>query len=135
MDSEEQLAFADAAAFDRWLRANHASCPGVWVRIARKGSGRKTVSYPEALEVALAWGWIDALKRRLDDIEWLQRFTPRGRRSPWSKINCAKAEATLDSANRYAIVDRSSCGRCCRSQSPPDRGALSIAAPGAVPRP
>jgi uncharacterized protein YdeI (YjbR/CyaY-like superfamily) len=96
MDSEKHLAFADAADFDRWLGTNHASCPGVWVRIAKKGSGKKTVSYPEALEVALAWGWIDALKRPLDDAEWLQRFTPRGPRSPWSKVNCAKAEALIE---------------------------------------
>ncbi len=99
VDSDEQIAFADAGAFDRWLESNHASCPGVWLRIAKKGSARKTVSYQEAIDVALAWGWIDALKRPLDAAEWLQRFTPRGPRSPWSKINCKKAEALIE-ANR-----------------------------------
>ncbi len=64
VDSDEQIAFADAGAFDRWLESNHASCPGVWLRIAKKGSARKRVSYPEALEVALAWGWIDARSAR-----------------------------------------------------------------------
>lgn len=96
LDSEEQIAFADAAAFDRWLEDNHASSPGLWLRIAKKGSGKKSVSYHEALDVALTWGWIDALKRPLDAAEWLQRFTPRGPRSPWSKVNCKKAEALID---------------------------------------
>lgn len=97
LDSEEQLAFPDAAAFDRWLADHHASSPGIWLRIAKKGSRRKSVSYPDALDIALTWGWIDGLKRPLDDAEWLQRFTPRGPRSPWSKINCKKAEALIDS--------------------------------------
>lgn len=96
LDSEQQIAFADAAAFDRWLEDNHASSPGLWLRIAKKGSGKKSVSYHEALDVALTWGWIDALKRPLDAAEWLQRFTPRGPRSPWSKVNCKKAEALID---------------------------------------
>jgi len=96
VDSDEQIAFADAAAFDQWLKANHASCSGVWLRIAKKGSGKKTVSYQEAIDVALTWGWIDALKRPLDHAEWLQRFTPRGSRSPWSKVNCQKAEALIE---------------------------------------
>jgi uncharacterized protein YdeI (YjbR/CyaY-like superfamily) len=96
LDSEERIAFADAAAFDRWLAANHASSPGLWLRIAKKGSGKKSVSYQEALEVALAWGWIDALKCPLDHAEWLQRFAPRGPRSPWSKINREKAEALIE---------------------------------------
>lgn len=96
LDSEQQIAFADAAAFDRWLEDNHASSPGRWLRIAKKGSGKKSVSYHEALDVALTWGWIDALKRPLDAAEWLQRFTPRGPRSPWSKVNCKKAEALID---------------------------------------
>jgi uncharacterized protein YdeI (YjbR/CyaY-like superfamily) len=96
LDSEERIAFADAAAFDRWLADNHASSPGLWLRIAKKGSGKKSVSYHEALDVALTCGWIDALKRPLDAAEWLQRFTPRGPRSPWSKVNCKKAEALID---------------------------------------
>ena len=96
LDSEERIAFADAAAFDRWLADNHASSPGLWLRIAKKGSDKKSVSYHEALNVALTWGWIDALKRPLDAAEWLQRFTPRGPRSLWSKVNCKKAEALID---------------------------------------
>jgi uncharacterized protein YdeI (YjbR/CyaY-like superfamily) len=96
LDSEERIAFADAAAFDRWLADHHASSSGLWLRIAKKGSGTKSVSYHEALDVALTWGWIDALKRPLDAAEWLQRFTPRGPRSPWSKVNCKKAEALID---------------------------------------
>lgn len=110
IDSDEQRSFATAADLDGWLKTNHGSSRGLWLRIAKKGSGQKSVSYPEALDVALTWGWIDGLKRPLSDAEWLQRFTPRGPRSPWSKINCAKAEALI-AANRMkpsglAEVDR-----------------------------
>lgn len=95
LDSEERVVFADAPAFDRWLQANHRSSPGVWLRIAKKKSGKQTVTYGEAVEVALTWGWIDGLKRPLSNAEWLQRFSPRGPRSPWSKINREKAEALI----------------------------------------
>lgn len=94
-DDEEQIAFADAATFDRWLAEHHASSTGVWLRIAKKGSGKQSVGYQEALDIALTWGWVDGLKRPLDATEWLQRFTPRRPRSPWSRINCGKAEALI----------------------------------------
>jgi uncharacterized protein YdeI (YjbR/CyaY-like superfamily) len=82
---------------------------GVWLRLAKKGSGTKTVSRAEALEVALCYGWIDGQARTQDETYWLQRFTPRTRRSKWSKINCGAAAAIfreLDSRNRYAILYR-----------------------------
>jgi uncharacterized protein YdeI (YjbR/CyaY-like superfamily) len=64
------------------------------LRIAKKGA-KKAMTYSEALDVALAWGWIDSQKRALDADAWLQRFSPRKANSPWSKINCAKAEALI----------------------------------------
>ena len=85
------LAFASQAAWREWLEAQHASSKGLWLKIAKKGSGAETVSYAEALDVALCYGWIDGQKDAFDDRWWLQRFTPRGRRSKWSKINRAKA--------------------------------------------
>jgi uncharacterized protein YdeI (YjbR/CyaY-like superfamily) len=92
------LALATPAAWRAWLRENHARSPGVFLRIpkvvrAAKAGGEGALSYPTALEAALAWGWIDGQKRALDAGAWLQRFTPRGPRSAWSKINRAKAEA------------------------------------------
>jgi uncharacterized protein YdeI (YjbR/CyaY-like superfamily) len=91
------LAFATKAAWSAWLRANHATSHGVWLKIAKKDSGSSSVDYAEALEVALAWGFIDGQKGAFDEAWWLQKFTPRGAKSVWSKINRAKAEALIAS--------------------------------------
>jgi uncharacterized protein YdeI (YjbR/CyaY-like superfamily) len=89
------LAFATVRAWSEWLEAHHASSRGVWLKIARKDARTASVTYAEALEGALAWGWIDGQKRKFNDEWWLQRFTPRTAKSPWSKINCTKAEALI----------------------------------------
>ena len=90
------LGFADAGAWESWLAQQHASSPGVWLKIAKKDSGATGVSYPEALEVALCHGWIDGQKGALDDEYWLQRFTPRKPGSRWSKINTEKAAELIE---------------------------------------
>jgi uncharacterized protein YdeI (YjbR/CyaY-like superfamily) len=79
-----------------WLDENHSLSSGVWLRLAKKDSGLTSVSYAEALEVALCYGWIDGQKRSLDDRSWLQKFTPRGARSIWSKINREKVERLIE---------------------------------------
>ncbi|HWT71322.1 MAG TPA: YdeI/OmpD-associated family protein [Oxalicibacterium sp.] len=79
-----------------WLRLHHENSPGVWLRIAKKGSGLTSVSYLEALETALCFGWIDGQKKKLDEHAWLQRFSPRRSRSIWSKANCTKAQALFE---------------------------------------
>jgi uncharacterized protein YdeI (YjbR/CyaY-like superfamily) len=89
--------FASRADWAAWLERAHASSPGVWLAIARKDSGGRSVSYAEALDVALCYGWIDGRKDRLDDRTWLQRFTPRRARSRWSKRNRGRAEALIES--------------------------------------
>ena len=89
------VAFADARAWTTWLETHHSVSEGVWLKIAKKGSGRKSVSYADALEVAIIWGWIDGQKGKLDERWWLQRFTPRRSRSIWSKINRDKALALI----------------------------------------
>jgi uncharacterized protein YdeI (YjbR/CyaY-like superfamily) len=97
-NAEPILGFARAADWHAWLKSNHARSRGVRLCIAKalaKGGAAKDVSYAEALDAALAWGWIDSRKQALDDGAWLQRFTPRTAKSPWSKINCAKAEALI----------------------------------------
>ena len=88
------LVVSSAAQWHEWLASRHGSSKGVLLRIAKKGA-QKALTYAEALDVALAWGWIDSQKRPLDENAWLQRFTPRRKQSPWSKINCAKAEALI----------------------------------------
>ena len=87
--------FKTAAAWEKWLEANHAKSPGVWMQIAKKDSGLSSVNYQEALDIALCFGWIDGQKRPFDDGTWLQRFTPRGPRSVWSKINTEKAAVLI----------------------------------------
>ncbi|TFW21266.1 bacteriocin-protection protein [Massilia arenosa] len=89
---EPTLTFEHQAAWAQWLDSHHASCKGVWLRHARKGSAVQTVSYQEALEVALCFGWIDGVKKSLDADYFVQRWTPRGKRSIWSKVNREKAE-------------------------------------------
>jgi uncharacterized protein YdeI (YjbR/CyaY-like superfamily) len=88
----------DAAAWERWLEAHHAEAADAWVKIAKKGSGITTVHYPEVLDAAICFGWIDAVRRPLDDTYFLQRFTPRGPRSKWSQVNREKALALIDLA-------------------------------------
>ena len=86
---------ATAQEWDAWLAANHETATGVWLRIAKKGSGVESARYPEVLDSAIAYGWIDAVRHADDDTHFLQRFTPRGPRSKWSKINRAKAEKLI----------------------------------------
>jgi uncharacterized protein YdeI (YjbR/CyaY-like superfamily) len=88
-------AFADPGAFSRWLATNHGTSRGVWLRLAKKASGIPSVTYAEALDVALAWGWIDGQKRLGEEASWLQKFSPRRARSTWSQINRDKATALI----------------------------------------
>jgi uncharacterized protein YdeI (YjbR/CyaY-like superfamily) len=81
------LSVPSREAWDAWLASEHARSPGVWLRIAKKQARAESVTYQQALEVALAYGWIDGQKAALDDRHWLQRFTPRRPRSRWSKRN------------------------------------------------
>jgi uncharacterized protein YdeI (YjbR/CyaY-like superfamily) len=90
------LGVPDRGAWESWLAEHHASSPGVWLKIAKKGSGTPGLSYPEALEIALCFGWIDGQKGGLDEAHWLQRFTPRKPGSRWSKINTEKAAELIE---------------------------------------
>jgi len=83
--------FADAAAWEHWLE-RHSASAGVWLKIAKKDAGVPSVTYAEALDVALCHGWIDGQKKGLDARFFLQRFTPRRARSTWSKVNVAKID-------------------------------------------
>jgi uncharacterized protein YdeI (YjbR/CyaY-like superfamily) len=87
--------FATQAAWARWLEKNHRKSAGMWLRLAKKGAGLRSVPYQEALEVALCYGWIDGQKRGESEQAWLQRFLPRSANSIWSRINRDKAMALI----------------------------------------
>jgi uncharacterized protein YdeI (YjbR/CyaY-like superfamily) len=89
------LLFAGPPKLEAWLEENHESSQGVWLKIAKKGAPKPSVTYAEALELALCFGWIDSQKRGFDETHFLQRFTPRRPRGRWSRINREKAEALI----------------------------------------
>jgi uncharacterized protein YdeI (YjbR/CyaY-like superfamily) len=94
-DGLPQIHFASDADWEAWLDEHHAGADGVWVKIAKKGTGIDSVRYPEVLETAICFGWIDGRREGLDDTWFLQRFTPRTARSRWSRINRDKAERLI----------------------------------------
>lgn len=85
----------DDASWERWLEQHHADASDAWVKIAKKGSGVPSVHYPEVLDTAICFGWIDAVRRPLDETYFLQRFAPRRPRSKWSQVNRDKAQALI----------------------------------------
>jgi uncharacterized protein YdeI (YjbR/CyaY-like superfamily) len=94
-EEEPRLRFSCAREWEDWLERNHASCAGVWIEIAKQGTGIESVRYPEVLDSAICFGWIDARRGALDERRFLQRFTPRRSRSRWSRVNRDKAEALI----------------------------------------
>src|SRR5262245_23105869 len=86
-DPRRIKSFANESAFEAWLSAHHDSEPEVWIKIHKKASGLPSVTPAQALDVVLCWGWIDGLRKGFDDRSFLQRYTPRGRKSTWSQIN------------------------------------------------
>lgn len=88
--------FESAQAWEAWLAENHDAAPGLWLKVAKKNSGIDSVSYREAVDIALCYGWIDSQARSFDEAFYLQRFTPRRARSPWSRINRERATALME---------------------------------------
>ena len=93
------LSFESPQSWETWLNEQHSTSKGIWLKIAKKETGIPSISYAEALDVALCYGWIDGQKAALDDQFWLQKFTPRGPKSGWSKVNRDKV-AVLTAAGR-----------------------------------
>jgi uncharacterized protein YdeI (YjbR/CyaY-like superfamily) len=87
--------FKDAAGWEEWIALHYELESGIWLKMAKKNSGITTVTYPEALEVALCYGWIDGQSNSYDETYYLQKFTPRRRKSLWSKINIGKVEELI----------------------------------------
>jgi uncharacterized protein YdeI (YjbR/CyaY-like superfamily) len=94
--------FKTAKAFETWLKKHHASSDGLWLMIAKRGADEPSVTYAEAVEIALCWGWIDGQKRGLDDQHFLQRFTPRRDRGVWSKVNVDKVAKLIEAGRMQA---------------------------------
>ena len=94
--------FKNARTFETWLKKHHASSDGLWLQIAKRGAHESSVTYAEAVEIALCWGWIDGQKKSLDDQRFLQRFTPRRARSVWSKVNVEKVAALIAAGRMQA---------------------------------
>jgi uncharacterized protein YdeI (YjbR/CyaY-like superfamily) len=87
VDPEKVKTFANADAFYTWLRRHHDKADEVWIKIHKVGSGLKSITPKEAIDVCLCWGWIDAVRKSFDETSYLQRYTPRRKRSIWSQIN------------------------------------------------
>jgi uncharacterized protein YdeI (YjbR/CyaY-like superfamily) len=94
-DELPTLLFTGPAELEAWLEENHAASQGVWLQIAKKGAKEPSVTYDEAVELALCFGWIDSQVRRFDEEHYIQRFTPRRPRGRWSRINREKAEVLI----------------------------------------
>ncbi len=100
--SDTPRRFTNQQSWETWLREHHEISDGIWLMVAKRDAEHPTVSYAEALETALCFGWIDGQKKGLDALHWLQRFTPRRARSIWSKINRAKALALIKQGRMQA---------------------------------
>ena len=87
VDPEKVRAFKDAESFYKWLSKHHDKETELWIKVHKVGSGLTSITPKEAIDVVLCWGWIDGIRKGLDDKSFLQRYTPRGRKSVWSQIN------------------------------------------------
>lgn len=94
-DELETITCVDAAAWDTWLAVNHQRQEGVWIKIAKVNSGVASMSNDDAVDVGLCWGWISGHRKGLDEVFFLQRYTPRRPKSNWSAVNVAKVAALL----------------------------------------
>lgn len=100
------LLFETQRDWEAWLEVHHADAPGVWLQIAKKATDKPSVSYAEALDSALCYGWIDGQKASLDDAHWLQKFTPRRPKSAWSRVNSEKATALIAAGRMHPAGQR-----------------------------
>ena len=94
--------FATPQDWEAWLDAHHAETAGVWLKLAKAGAGVPSITYAQALDVALCYGWIDGQKAAFDERYWLQKFTPRRPKSIWSQVNCAKATELIAAGRMQA---------------------------------
>lgn len=120
------IEFKTAKEFETWLEENHDNSSGLWVKIFKKGSGVTTISYAEALEVALCYGWIDGQKKSFDEQAWLQKISPRTAKSIWSKVNIGHVERLIKEdrmrpAGLKAVEKAKEDGRWENAYDPPSK--------------
>lgn len=96
VDPDKVRSFVDKAAFYDWLGENHDREAELWIRIFKVNSGVRSITIPEAIDVALCWGWIDGIKKGQDAVSFLQRYTPRGKRSVWSQVNVGNVARLIE---------------------------------------
>ena len=121
-----RLEFKTAKTFETWLEKNHDNSSGIWLKIFKKDSGVKTVTYAEALDVALCYGWIDGQKKSFDEQAWLQKFSPRTAKSIWSKVNVGHVERLIKEgkmrpAGLKAVESAKEDGRWEKAYDPPSK--------------
>jgi uncharacterized protein YdeI (YjbR/CyaY-like superfamily) len=121
--------FKTARSFETWLSKNHAKAPGIRVKFAKKSSGLKSITFAEALDIALCYGWIDGQGKGLDDQWYSQRFTPRRARSTWSKINRENVarlieEGRMQPAGQAEIARAKADGRWDAAYDPPSKATV-----------
>ena len=102
VDPAKVRPFATAAGFYRWLGKHHDTADELWIKIHKVDSGLKSITPKEAIDVVLCWGWIDGIRKGLDDKSYLQRYTPRGRKSVWSQINVGNVARLIDEGRMTA---------------------------------
>ena len=95
-DNLQVISFESQSHWEKWLAENHMQQDGIWLRIFKKDSGEASVTYAEALDEALCYGWIDGQKNKYDERSWLQKFTPRRKKSIWSKINTQHVQRLIE---------------------------------------
>jgi uncharacterized protein YdeI (YjbR/CyaY-like superfamily) len=135
----EILSFRSPSELRKWLAANHRQSDGIWLRIFKRDSGEPTVTYAEALDEALCFGWIDGLKQSHDGVSWRQRFTPRRPKSGWSKINTQHADrlitaGRMKAAGQAAIDAAKKDGRWTAAYDSPSKATFPEDFLAALPR-
>ncbi len=125
-DSKPARAFRSAAAFEQWLAKHQTASDGIWLRLYKKGSGKASIAYSEAVDVALCYGWIDGQGKSLDDLSYIQKFTPRRPRSVWSKLNRERISRLMKAgrmqpAGRAQVNAAKKDGRWAAAYHPPSR--------------
>ena len=102
VDPKKVRTFKDAAGFHQWLARHHDKQDEVWIKIHKVDSGLKSITPSEAIDVVLCWGWIDGIRKGLDERSYLQRYSPRGRKSVWSQINIGKVARLIQEGRMTA---------------------------------
>ncbi|HVX45447.1 MAG TPA: YdeI/OmpD-associated family protein [Mycobacteriales bacterium] len=122
------LAFAEVSEWEAWLAEHHSSA-GIWISFAKVSSGIPSITHDQALEVALCFGWIDGQVKRTDAEHWVQRFTPRRKKSRWSQVNREKAErliaeGRMQPPGHEQIAAAQADGRWEEAYRPPSRSTV-----------